>query len=153
MRRGVIFIREFVPRKIIPLFANSLYNENYITLPMSSGLETLPGKINCFHEIQLNKKKYSLRVSADDKPFLPPEDSAEHFFKEHEWGFGKSKSGGKLVYRVEHPFWEIYPLEKYEMDFDFGGIYGRNWQFLNSREPYNVVFCKGSDIKLFSAEK
>lgn len=152
-RRGVVFIRELVPRFMVSLFANLLYNENYRTHSMSSSLDSVGGKIRCAYTVDENRKKYSISVNAEDKPFLPAADSIEHFFKEHEWGFGKSKSGGKLVYRVVHPYWEIYPVIDFGLNFDFAAIYGIKWQFLNVQEPYSVVFAKGSEIKIFSAEK
>jgi len=33
-RRGVVFIREIVPRRLISWIANGLYQENYMTLQM-----------------------------------------------------------------------------------------------------------------------
>src|SRR5256885_158268 len=33
-RRGVVFIKEIVPRRLVTLVARSVYHENYVTLPM-----------------------------------------------------------------------------------------------------------------------
>src|SRR5271154_358899 len=38
-RRGVVFIKELVPRKAIAVVARKFYNENYIALPMSHRIE------------------------------------------------------------------------------------------------------------------
>jgi uncharacterized protein YqjF (DUF2071 family) len=35
IRRGVVFIKEIVPRRAIAWVANARYNENYVALPMS----------------------------------------------------------------------------------------------------------------------
>ena len=35
VRRGVVFVKEIVPRRAIALIANAVYNEKYIALPMS----------------------------------------------------------------------------------------------------------------------
>ena len=35
--RAVTFIKEIVPKRIIPLVANNLFDENYVTLPMDHG--------------------------------------------------------------------------------------------------------------------
>lgn len=80
---------------------------------------------------------------------MPSKDSLEHFFKEHQWGFGLSKKGSTLVYRVEHPFWQIYPVKKYFLDLDFGILYGKSWEFLNSEKPFNITLAAGSEIKVF----
>src|SRR4051794_21434553 len=39
-RRGVVFIKEIVPRHAIAYIARALYNENYVCLPMRSELKT-----------------------------------------------------------------------------------------------------------------
>lgn len=150
-KRGVVFIREFVPKAVIPLIANNLYNENYKCIPMKSSLEK-NSRILLNHTIKFEGKEYQINIDADNKPFMPPADSAEHFFKEHEWGFGISKKNRLLSYRVEHPFWEIYPVKNFEHNFDFSEIYGKNWDFLNGEEPFNVTFAKGSGVKVCRAE-
>jgi uncharacterized protein len=151
-RRGVVFIREFVPRFMIPVIANTLYNENYRALPMKSEIEFKNGKVNCSHIIKYKRKKHAIKIEAEDKLYMPPVNSAEHFFKEHEWGFGRSKKGDKLVYRVGHPFWKIYPVINLDMDFDFGSVYSEKWEFLNNEKPFNITFAKGSEVSVYSAE-
>lgn len=64
-------------------------------------------------------------------------------------GFGRDRSGKTLTYEVEHPKWETYAVESWELDVDFGALYGEEWSFLNSAEPLHVIFAVGSDIKVF----
>lgn len=151
-RRGVIFVREFVPRFFISFFANTLFNENYSSIPMKCILDKNPDEINCRHEIKYKETSYYINLTVENKTFVPPNGSKEHFFKEHEWGFGRTRKGATLVYRVEHPFWKIYPVTKFEHNFDFGTIYGDKWNFLNNEKPCNVTFARGSEIKVYSAE-
>lgn len=148
MKRGVIFISEFVPKRAISLIANKFYNEKYRTAKMKSSIFT-NGKILLEHKILLNKKEYFIAIEADNRPFLPEINSIEHFFKEHQWGFGTSRTGNTLIYKVEHPFWEVFPVIKFDQNFDFGAIYGNQWEFLNDRQPYNIIFAKGSAVKVF----
>lgn len=150
-KRGVVFIKEFVPKTLIPLIANKLYNENYECVPMKTSLEK-NGRILLNHTITLVKKEYQINIEAENKPYQPATDSIEHFFKEHEWGFGTSGQNRLLSYRVEHPFWEIYPVKKFEHNFNFGEIYGKRWAILDNNSPFNVTFAKGSEIKVFGAE-
>lgn len=150
-RRGVVFVREFVPRAVIPLVANFLYNEKYEAIPMYSKVEK--GEIiNINHTIEKEHKSFSINIEAKNKPFLPPNDSIQHFFKEHEWGFGTSRGGKLLEYRVEHPFWDVYPVLKCSHNFDFGLVYGSHWEFLNSAKAYNVTYAAGSEIKVFEGQ-
>lgn len=40
-KRGVVFVKEIVPRPAITFVANSLFNERYITLPMKYSIQFL----------------------------------------------------------------------------------------------------------------
>lgn len=107
-KRGVVFIREFVPKIFIPLIANTLYNENYKCIPMESEVSS-NGIIKLSHTIDYNNKSYVINAQAENKPYTPGESAAEHFFKEHEWGFGRTKKGETMIYRVVHPVWRFTP--------------------------------------------
>jgi len=148
IKRGVVFLREFVPRRAITFIANNLYKEKYSTAKMKSTIES-NGIIYLEHKISVNEKNYFISLEAENKPYLPDNSSLEHYFKEHQWGFGTSAGGNTLIYEVEHPVWEVFPVIKFDHNFDFGAIYGNNWAHLNERSPYNVTFAKGSDIKVF----
>ncbi len=150
-KRGVVFIKEFVPKFFIAFAANFLYNENYSYARMKSSFKT-DDKLRLNHTIQLNNKTYSINLEAENKPFIPASDSTEHFFKEHEWGFGKNKCKKTVCYRVEHPVWEVYPVTKFENTFDFETLYGKKWKSLNYEKPYNILYAKGSPVKVFSKQ-
>jgi uncharacterized protein YqjF (DUF2071 family) len=151
-RRGVVFIKEFVPRTMIAFFARVIYNERYKSIPMKSEV-TSGDVIDLTHTIKRNGREYTLHLKADNKPFMPPQSSTEHFFKEHEWGFGSTRGGIPLVYRVEHPFWNVFPVKEFRNNFDFGRVYGDNWSFLNDQEPYNITFAEGSKVKVFGSKR
>jgi hypothetical protein len=118
---------------------------------MSSSVEKNE-KIIVKHKICIEGRKFMISIEGENKPYMLSKGSLEHFFKEHQWGFGISKKGSTLIYRVEHPFWEIYPVKKYSLDLDFGRVYGKNWEFLNSQKPFNITLAAGSDIKVFSPQ-
>ncbi len=149
-RRGVVFIKELVPKTMIALVANKVYNEPYVAIPME-GTSTISGKqVIMEYEMQIGGQKHSWKFIALNQPYFPPEDSTEHFFKEHEWGFGTNHRGQTMHYQVEHPHWRIYPLEeRFELKVDFGLIYGEQWSFLNLQIPYNIMVAEGSPIKVF----
>ncbi len=149
-RRGVVFIKELVPKTCIALVANRVYNEPYQAVPMTSKTIKEEDELIIKHELKYSGQSYYWKFIAKDEPFFPPENSTEHFFKEHEWGFGKDHKGRLLVYQVEHPHWRIYPLsDRFELKIDFGVIYGEQWSFLNNQIPYNIMIAEGSPIKVF----
>ncbi|MGK0389042.1 MAG: hypothetical protein ACI94Y_001776 [Maribacter sp.] len=149
-RRGVVFIKELVPKHMIALVANKVYNEPYYAIPMKGKSVLKEGKWIMDYEMMMGGQKHSWKFIAENTPYTPAEGSTEHFFKEHEWGFGTNHKGQLMHYQVEHPVWRIYPLEKrFGLKVDFGVLYGENWSFLNLQIPYNIMVAEGSPIKVF----
>lgn len=151
-RRGVVFIKELVPRYFTALFARIIYNENYRSTKMKRNI-SIGETIRVEHIIKYKGNDYSISVNAENKTYMPPPEATEHFFKEHEWGFGSTKKGEPLIYRVEHPFWNVYPVKEFHCNFDFGVIYGEKWKSLNDEKPYNIILAEGSEIKVFGTTK
>jgi len=149
-RRGVVFIKELVPKFMIALVANKVYNEPYQAVPMKGTSALEDSKLVMRYEMKIGSEKFSWKFIAKNEPYFPAEDSTEQFFKEHEWGFGTNHKGQLMHYQVEHPVWKIYPLEeRFELKVDFGSIYGEQWSFLNLQIPYNIMVAEGSPIKVF----
>ena len=48
VRRGVVFIREMVPRRAIAFVARSFYNENYVAMPMAHEIRAV-GAVSYTH--------------------------------------------------------------------------------------------------------
>ena len=144
-RRGAVFISEVVPKFMISLVANTLYKEHYSTLKMkhqwSENDKTI--KVN----YAWNKKQwYNFGLTAI-KPALPIiEGSEEEFITEHYWGYTKAGHQKTSEYGVEHPKWDIYKVADYEINVDFGLMYGDNFKFLNQEKPSSVFLVEGSDI-------
>ena len=146
--RGVVFIREIVPQRWTAWLARTLYNEPYATAPLISKITENDSSIVAERRLTWNGHDYRIALTGKKPAFQPAEDSVEHFFKEHHWGYGVSNKGRTIRYRVEHPTWDIYPLESYRLDFDFADVYGEEWNFLTHAKPCSVVFAAGSAISV-----
>ena len=131
------------------VIANKIYNEPYSAIKMNHNIEKTESEVKVNHSLCVNNEWFSVVVAAENKPFTPSTDSIEHFFKEHEIGFGKDKKGSTLEYKVEHPVWEIYPIKNIESTICFEKIYGKEWKFLDSEKPFNVMLARGSEIKVY----
>ncbi|MEQ8352638.1 MAG: DUF2071 domain-containing protein [Leptospiraceae bacterium] len=140
---AVVFIREFVPKRAISLAANLLYNEPYKRIPMQSTVNTTQ-TVNVRHTFA----GQSLEMEALNSPMIPELHTAEHHFKEHDLGFGTGHRKQTLCYRVEHPVWRIFPVNKARIAVDFEKLYGPTWSFLSSRTPRYSLLAEGSDIKV-----
>jgi len=148
-QRGVVFIREYVPKRLIAWIARSLYNEPYLAVPMRSSWQNLGTNATVEHELDTAGTTHRLRMRLGENSGIPHSQSAAHFFKEHSWGFGQSRSGALLRYQVWHPLWETRTVESLDLDWDFGAVYGPEWADLSQAEPHHVAFALGSEIRVY----
>jgi uncharacterized protein len=152
-RRGVVFIREFVPQAIVAWLARALYHEPYLVAPIESGVGEEPGAVVTARRLRWRGRAQSIEVAGGTPALRPAEDSLEHFFKEHEWGFGRDRRRRTLAYRVRHPVWDAYPVRSWSLDFDAEMVYGPGWGILSAEKPASVVLAAGSAVSVYSAER
>lgn len=152
--RGVAFVRELVPSRLIAWVARTLYNEPYVACPMFSRVESAghgaPGaEVRMHHEFRIGGSTHTIGAVAGESSSVPPPDSPEHWFKEHQWGFGRDRRGGALAYEVRHPIWRVRELRSWSVGVDFSRVYGEKWGFLADAEPLSVVWAVGSEIEVY----
>jgi uncharacterized protein YqjF (DUF2071 family) len=144
--RGVVFIREFVPQRLVAWMALALYNEPYRATPVAAHITESPDQITAEYRLTWKGKTNVVSVTGKKPAQTVAETSDEHFFKEHHWGFGTTRGGRALRYHVEHPVWEVYPVLAHRLDFDWGEVYGPEWKILDGQTPFSVVLAVGSPI-------
>ncbi|MCS6852162.1 MAG: DUF2071 domain-containing protein [Gemmataceae bacterium] len=147
--RGVVFVREFVPHRVVAWLARLLYNEPYQAALVSSQLSDSPSQLTADYRLTWRGRTYRLAVTGRKPAHDVAADSVEHFFKEHHWGFGVDRRGQLIRYAVEHPVWQIYPVQSVELDWDWGAIYGPEWELLRGRTPYSTIFAVGSPVAVY----
>jgi uncharacterized protein len=147
--RGVVFIKELVPKHCIAFVAQRFYNEPYESFPMESLHADQGGRLQSEHKLWMDGKEYLIQTVCNGNCHTPAADTAAHFFKEHDLGFGVDKRGETLCYEVAHPVWEVRELENVKLDFDFGRVYGDEWAFLQDMKPEFQLLAVGSAIKVF----
>jgi uncharacterized protein len=117
-RRGVVFIREFVPQPAVAWLARAIYKEPYLVAPIDSGAVEEPSAVVTIRRLHWRGRTHVIEVTGSRPAVKPAVDSQEHFFKEHQWGFGRDRRGRTLVYEVRHPTWDIYPVRSWRLDLD-----------------------------------
>lgn len=147
--RGVMFVREFVPQRLVSWVARTLYNEPYRAAPLHSKTHALPDRVMIEHRLRWAGTTHTISATGTRPPILPPEASTEHFFKEHQWGYGLTHRGNLLRYEVRHPFWQIYPVQSYHVELDWASVYGPEWALLGRMQPYSTVLAVGSPVQVF----
>jgi uncharacterized protein YqjF (DUF2071 family) len=147
VRRGVVFIKEIVPRAAIAWLARRLYNENYVAMPMThhDGIgDSGDGSISYAWQYAGRSNQLAVRVSG--AAYLPDEDGEESFITEHYWGYVRQRNGTTLEYRVEHPRWKVWRATESELDCDVAEIYGAGFAPYLGEPSHSAFLAEGSAV-------
>jgi uncharacterized protein len=146
-RRGVVFIKEIVPRAAIALVARKLYNEPYIALPMSHRIEVESDSVrSAEYSWRFGGRQNFLRLVTCGEAKLLTEGSEAEFITEHYWGYNKQPNGTTLEYRVEHPRWRVSDADDTKLDCDIAGLYGEQFCEGLDNRPRSAFLVEGSAV-------
>ena len=146
VRRGVVFVKEIVPRRAITFVARAFYNENYVTMPTSHRIERGDSGISVSYQWEQPNFEHSLHVQADGAPSLIQDDSEEEFISEHYWGYAVQRDGSTLEYEVEHPRWRIWRVNNAELNCDVERLYGARFAEYIKGTPASALLAEGSPV-------
>jgi len=146
VRRGVVFLRELTPRRIVEWVARAVYNEPYSTLPMRARAE----ESQTAYELELDGNPQRMAVTPTGD-WRGPE-AMEEFFIEHYWGYNRRADGSTMEYEVAHPKWRVRTAALMQFDLDVETLYGPEWAKVLSAEPDSVVLSAGSEVAVYSGE-
>jgi uncharacterized protein YqjF (DUF2071 family) len=148
-RRGVCFVREFVPSRLVAAIARLTYNEPYRGARMAMQVKDAGGTVTARYSVLWRGKTHVLQAVGDKPVGRPGPEATETWFKEHSWGYGVSRGGRLIRYRVSHPEWYVYPVREYAVDVDWGRLYGPEWAVMNEAKPESVVLAAGSEVSVY----
>ena len=146
-KRGVVFIKEIVPKPIIKFIANQFFNENYIATKMDHQLLESQNELTVGYQWKNKGEVQSFSVKAKNTLQRCAKNSLEEFITEHYWGYNQ-KNGTTLAYEVKHPKWDIYKVLDHEINIDFGATYGKEYNFLSHKTPDSILLAEGSEISV-----
>jgi uncharacterized protein YqjF (DUF2071 family) len=149
-RRGVVFVREFVPRRAVAFVARRVYNEPYAVASMKSEIHVpdagskgagstkyswkFAGSVNVLEAIDAGEAK------------LPAPGSEEEFITEHYWGYTRLRDGATAEYEVGHPRWLVRAATNYRFKCDAAACYGTRFCEALSSPPTSVFVADGSPV-------
>ncbi len=157
-KRGVVFVREFVPRAAITRIARSIYEEPYSTLPMRHHITSTPASAepdSLAVEYAWRHRGHWHRLAVEAAPIAQPiaTGSEEEFLTEHYWGYTKRTRGNTSEYGVEHPRWSIYPIRSHTVEADFAALYGPAFAPLTGAKPTSILLAEGSAVSVFEGTR
>jgi uncharacterized protein len=151
-RRGVVFIRELVPKRAIAIVARTFYGEPYLAVPMKHDIEHVDLKVSVEYSWRRGSRWESLKLSASGEPQTIPAGSHAEFITEHYWGYTKIRAGCS-EYRVEHPRWKVWNAEQFELRADVAALYGEQFLEALSQPPRSAFIADGSPIEVLLREQ
>ena len=150
-RRGVVFVKELVPRAAIAFVARTFYNENYVAVPMSHRIEKSGNEIkSATYGWRLKGKENHLKLVPRGEAKPPAEGSEPEFITEHYWGYARQRDGSTMEYRVEHPRWRVWEAESSELQGDVTALYGPQFAASLRRRPSSAFLAEGSEVKVYA---
>lgn len=147
-KRGVVFVSEVVPYKIVSLLANKLYKEHYSFAKMSSSLRFENDSTTLEYNWKPKAENFSIKVCCVNEKSEIPENSLEEFIYEHYYGFTKVSAEETWEYKVNHPRWETNQVKDCTIHCDFEDMYGKHFAFLNDQKPFSVYNAIGSKVAI-----
>lgn len=153
-RRGVVFIKEIVPRAAIAFVARRFYHEPYICRPMAHRIETSAGAVaSAEYSWRFGGRRHALKLVTRGSAQPVQEGSEAGFITGHEWGYNRQRDGTTLEYRVEHPSWRVYEASETRLDCDGASLYGERFAMPLNGKPSSAFLAEGSAVTVFKGSR
>ncbi len=147
LRRAVVFVRELVPRWAIATLARLVYNEPYLSVPMSHQVQVTPeagGTAAYGWRFQEEPFVLTAEASGPAQPLVPG--SEAEFITEHYWGYTRQRDGGTLEYQVEHPSWRVWTATRSAFTGPGERLYGPELGAILARPAVSAFLALGSAV-------
>ena len=149
-RRGVVFIKEIVPSRLIALIARKIYNEPYVALPMGHVVDREAGRVKSVrYQWQFQGRENAIELSTRGPASDLEKGSEAEFITEHYWGYNQQPNGATLEYRVEHPRWRVYEASETRLDCDPVKLYGEPFAESLRQKPSSAFLAEGSPVIVY----
>lgn len=152
-RRGVVFVKEIVPRLAIALTARALFGEHYVASPMRHRIEgetgCATGRRTVSYSWWFRGRENRMELSAHGDAGEAAEGGDVEFITEHYWGYARRRGGRTTEYRVEHSRWRVRRATEARLDCDVAAVYGSQFAEFLKAPPASAFLADGSKVKVF----
>lgn len=148
-QRGVVFVKEIVPKIAIATVARVCYNENYEAMPMRH--EITPQAVSYGWRRDHEWHSLQAHISGAAQPWQTG--SEEEFITEHYWGYARQRDGGTVEYRVEHPPWQVWRATEATFQCNVKEIYGAQFEPYLQATPTSAFVAVGSPVTVYQGAR
>ena len=152
-KRGVVFLKEIVPKYMISFVANTLYGENYATHAMKHSAKFSVQGFEVDYQWKVDESWNYLKAVAHKEPTDLTEGSEEEFITEHYWGYTFINESCSGTYQVVHPRWRVHKVIDHTILCDAEKLYGAAFAEALQQKPSSVFLAEGSPISVMKGTK
>jgi uncharacterized protein YqjF (DUF2071 family) len=152
-RRGVVFIKEIVPKRAVAWLARLAYGENYSRCPMRHRVSADGTSKSAEYEWRIRGSWAKLHAEGEGEPAYPGDGSIEQFITEHYWGYSAQRDGGTIEYHVTHPQWRVWRSARAGFEGDAAETYGSAFAEVLQRPPDSAFIADGSPVVVHAGRR
>ena len=152
-RRGVVFVRELVPRAAIAAVARRMYGEKYDACPMGHRIERNAAGVAAEYRWKWRGRPYRLSAEAQGEPALAAEGCFENFITEHYWGYAAQHAADTIEYRVSHEPWRVWVSLNARFEGDGEALYGAGFGEILRCAPDSAFIAEGSPVLVHTGRR
>ncbi len=154
-RKGVVFLKQLVPHRLIAMGARCFFREPMSVLPaaMSHDFEPVePPNGDPRQRLRygwLNHgRAEGLRVTSSGATYLAKTASLDEFVTARYWGYNRRSGGRVRTYRITRDAWSLAPVIDYELECDARSLCGAPLGDAMSGPPASVLLATGSQARV-----
>jgi len=152
-RRGVVFVRELVPRFAIAAVARIFFGENYSSIPMKHRIDASKDAIEAEFAWGQGDGDCAIRAQADGPAVIPAEGSLSQFITEHYWGYAKQRDGSCTEYEVRHSRWAVRAARQAQFRGNAAHYYGDDLAGVVKAWPDSAFIAEGSPVTVLKGSR
>jgi uncharacterized protein len=146
VRRGVVFVRELVPRTAIARFARLMYGEKYDSCPMWHRIARHADGLAAEYGWTWRGGQFQLRAQAAGAQSRVADGTLASFITEHYWGYSAKSADQSIEYRVSHEPWRVWVSTDAGFEGDGGALYGSGFGEILRCAPDSAFIAEGSPV-------
>lgn len=147
--KGIVFIKEIVPSKMVGWIAKWLYHENFASLPITHSIYDNDEGHHIDYHWKLKQQSNYLKLCCDPTPSTPEPTSLPAFIYDHYSAFTKDKER-TYTFDIEHPEWKIYSGRSLALHLDTAALYGEAFVETFNQLPLSSFLLDGSKTNVSS---
>jgi hypothetical protein len=151
-RRGVVFVRELVPKPAIATVARLAFCEPYASVTMRHDVRDegmgSARRVSATYGWLDRGGDCTIALRALGDPALPAPGSAEEFIAEHYWGYGVDRKRRGLEYGVRHDPWRVWKAHDATFSGNAAPAYGTEFARVLDATPDSAFLAEGSPISV-----